>query len=103
MDPDAYLIDEVRGVQQHRVRVNAAHQRRVRTPLVHDGGANPVGAWSDGERDAHATGISARTVVPLLGRLSTWRRPPSAPTRSARPVRREPLVGWAPPTLSSLT
>ena len=48
-------------------------------------------------------GISARTTVPLEGRDRTSSRPPSAATRSARPVSPLPAAGSAPPTPSSRT
>ena len=48
-------------------------------------------------------GISALTVVPRSGALSTSRRPLRASTRAASPRRPEPRAGSAPPTPSSET
>src|SRR5215831_7454765 len=54
-----------------------------------------------GEHQAH--GRSALMVVPPPGGLVTVNRPPSAATRSARPVKPDPPRAGAPPIPSSRT
>ena len=51
--------------------------------------------------DSAGTGIATRSLVPLPCAHSTSIVPPSASTRSLRPIRPEPRLGSAPPTPSS--
>src|SRR5262249_55407187 len=79
-------VDDVQRVGDRR------HRTEQRVPLLAELGHEIAGV---------ATGSSTETRVPSCGGLTSAKRPPSASTRSTRPVRPDPVLGSAPPMPSS--